>query len=173
MRQRLGKHSGKTKGFTLLELMISLTLVAIVLSFATPTFLPQIIRHQSREGALAVFSWLKVCRSQAVTSARAVRCEVDFAGDEVTAALIMDVDNDGVEEQLYSKTIGVGAFSVRNTDSFAVEFDAMGFVQTMAPNSGLLTLCGVRGAVSSSVYEILVAESGVVRINESANAVCA
>ena len=41
MRQRFGKLSEKTKGFTLLELMIPLTLVAKVLYFDTPTFLPQ------------------------------------------------------------------------------------------------------------------------------------
>jgi prepilin-type N-terminal cleavage/methylation domain-containing protein len=157
------------QGFTLLELMATLTLVAIVLSFGVPSFLPQMVEHQSREGALSVFSWLKTCRSQAVTSARTVICTVDFTGDNVVTALDIDIDGVGGDETLYSNTIGIGAFTDRSTDSLNVEFDALGF----ADSASCITVSGSQGSfTSSSKYKISVATSGIVRIEEDPNAAC-
>lgn len=175
---RRARRGWRGRGFTLLELMITLSMIAIVLAFAIPTFLPQMVSHQSREGALAIFSWLKVCRSQAVTSARAVSCDIAFSAedDTVSTSLEMDVDGNGVPEQLYSNTIGIGAFSKRNTETFEVDFTPLGLAEKMAPAEGVLRLCGVaeevQNDISSSTYVITVAGSGIVRIEELTNAAC-
>jgi type IV fimbrial biogenesis protein FimT len=161
------RHSAQ--GFTLLELMVTLTLVAIVLSFGVPSFLPQMVEHQSREGALSVFSWLKTCRSQAVTSARTVTCTIDFSGDNVVTELDIDIDGDGGDETLYSNTIGIGAFTDRSTDRLNVAFDALGF----ANSASCITVSGSQGSISSSTkYKISVATSGIVRIEEDPNVAC-
>ena len=62
------KMSGSTKGFTLIELMITVVIIGIVAGLAAPSFERAWIRHSFKSGNRAIVSALKTARSMAVST---------------------------------------------------------------------------------------------------------
>ncbi|WP_395502578.1 GspH/FimT family pseudopilin [Ectopseudomonas mendocina] len=67
----------RTSGFTLVELMIVITLLAIVATIATPGFTDMIERNRLQSQAEALRSFLLYARGEAVTQRSTVTVETD------------------------------------------------------------------------------------------------
>lgn len=74
-------HRGNTvhqKGFTLVELMITLVIVAIGVALAVPTYDDITQRRQTTAQAEELASWLEMARSEAVKSNREVSVQLSY-----------------------------------------------------------------------------------------------
>ena len=73
----------KEKGFTLIELMVTVTVLAIVLSIAIPSFSTVLLNNRVSTTAHAVQSSIQVARSEAVKRKKTVTlCRANSALDE-------------------------------------------------------------------------------------------
>src|SRR5438128_1717675 len=65
MIQRINHHRG-TAGFTLIEMVITLTIVAILLSLAVPSFQQLILNQGIKAASFDLYSALEYARSEAI-----------------------------------------------------------------------------------------------------------
>lgn len=75
--------ASKQKGFTLIELMIGLVILAILLSAGLPSFTQWIQNTHTRTGAESILNGLQLARSEAITRNANVRFTVTSTGGQV------------------------------------------------------------------------------------------
>lgn len=66
------KSLTRNEGFTLLELMITISIVAILIAIATPSFTRMVINHSVSSDQDALFSLILTARSEAINRGRRV-----------------------------------------------------------------------------------------------------
>jgi type IV fimbrial biogenesis protein FimT len=153
------------KGFTLVELMITIAIAAIILAIAVPSF-TQVIKNNRMAGQInELVSSLNLARSEAVKRGLSVTvCKRNAAGTNCNAAgqwghgwiVFSDVNNDGAfnddadaalceagEDCLLRVHEGVQGGNTLSYGGTRVAYDSRGF--TMGFN-GAFTLCDDRGA---------------------------
>lgn len=135
------------RGFTLVELMIVLVLLAIVATIAVPNFVQFIRNNQVQAKADEVKSFLQYARGQAVTTRRSY---------EVTTGTTWEVKPEGgtAERRLEFNTAQAQARASSGTLTFAPNGSAS--------NPATVTVC--RDTDASNGYLIQVQRSGMVRI---------
>jgi len=90
------------KGFSLIELMIGVVILAILLSAGLPAFSLWIQNTQTRTGAESILNGLQLARTEAVTRNANVRFNLTSAGGTVDWDVgcvnpIADIDGDGTD----------------------------------------------------------------------------
>lgn len=93
----------RQKGFTLVELMIGLVILAILLSTGLPAFSLWIQNTQTRTGAESVLNGLQLARTEAVTRNANVRFTLSDAGGTLDWSVgcvtaVGDINLDGVPD---------------------------------------------------------------------------
>lgn len=155
----------KDSGFTLVELMISLAVFAIVVSFAIPNFREFIQNNRLISQTNDVISTLQLARSEAVkrrqtlticASTNATTC--NSSNWEQGWIVFVDVDADGVIDGGVDELLRVGerlaGSNTLRSNSFAsntrVQYSAQGGIDS----SGTFTICDTRGATYSRAINI-------------------
>lgn len=135
------------RGFTLVELMIVLALLAIVATIAVPNFVQFIRNNQVQAKADEVKSFLQYARGQAVTTRRSYEVTTDSSWE------VKPVDGD-VERRLEFNTAQAQARASSGTLTFAPNGSVT--------NAATITVC--RDTDASNGYLIQVQRSGMVRM---------
>lgn len=179
----------KVSGFTLLELMVTIIILAIVVSFAVPSFRQTVL--ESRIGSqINEFSGvIALARSEATklqggvvsvcSSTDGAACNGGASWDQGWI-LFRDVDADGVIDNGVDQLIKVGSVlgggntarvsGLSSNDGTLIQFSSRGFPLPATVGSsaaGTLSVCDSRGA--GDARAIVVGVSGQVRLARDEN----
>ncbi len=105
-RNNLGKSLSrrKSKGFTLIELMMTITLFGIILAYAAPGFVATQTRAEVRELSDNIENALNLARTGAITRGEeVVMCPMQDANREPATYLADDICDAGDWDVLFSK----------------------------------------------------------------------
>jgi type IV fimbrial biogenesis protein FimT len=114
------------RGVTLIELMITVAVLAVGLSLAAPSFREQIANWRVRGAAESVLHGLNYARTEAVRRNSAVRFTLNASGPGWTVAQVSPATT--LQSRANGETPGVTATS--STASLAVDFTPTGMVDT-------------------------------------------
>jgi type IV fimbrial biogenesis protein FimT len=145
------------RGFTLIEMMIAVAVLAVILSLGVPSFQTFMAHTRLRTTAEAILNGVQLARAEAVRRNTEVR--FDLASDlgwSVVAA--------GTTLQARSAAEGSKGITldVRPTAASAVTFNGMGRVAANNPAGASLTRIVVSGGTKSRRIDI--ATGGLIRI---------
>ena len=88
----------QSKGFSLIELLFTLTIAAIALSLATPSFAGWISQYRLRGAAYDLLNDVQLARNEAVNRATRVTISNDDSDWRTGWTVFIDSDNDGVHD---------------------------------------------------------------------------
>lgn len=162
----------KYQGFTLLELLITLTILGILITVGGPSFVTQINNNRVKTTALSLFESIELARTKAVASN--TRAVLKHNGNwEAGWDVFIDSNNDGsiTDEQPIAsvgKTSNVRILPnkpVKNYISFigTGESRTIGKSSTGAPQMGSLMVCP---PTEGSGYKLILSKSGRMRMEE-------
>lgn len=152
----------RSRGLTLIELMITIAVLVVGLSLATPSFTLQISNYRVRAAAESMLNGLNYARTEAVRRNRPVSFTLSASGsgwsvDQVSPALNLQTRADG-------ETAGLTVAST--TSSRVVTFTATGMVDTSGTR---LTQVNLSAAASSSeARRIDIFGGGLIRLCDPA-----
>lgn len=173
-------NSFSNRGVTLIELLVAMSILAILLGIGVPSFSQFSTNNRLSNASNALFSSFSLARSESIKRGnRVVVCKsadglVCSAGDDWSQGWIVfsDLDNDGAVnggEQIIHKNPAMPAgysFSGNANVSSYVSFDTQGMTKLTsgANQMGTLTLCPPAPAIGGSGRDIILSASGRARI---------
>lgn len=153
------KSGGKTRGYSILELLVSMAIISIFSAFAVPSLLRTYRSYQMDDAASQVAGIAKFCRYEAVRVNKPLDCAIRVVGGQV--AIFSDINRNGNidpgerEVLLSGNGTVVTAASIPNIASLTGLLNA-GALTTINPTTGSLITFDGRGAqtapVGASVY---------------------
>lgn len=173
------------RGFTLVELLITMSVLAIVLAVAAPSFRTQIISSRTSAAAEEFSIALNYARSQAVRTVKRVSICASSTGTSCTGnwsdgyivfedkatsdtAANVDMGSPTVIYKAWSKLEAPGTFTVKrgSTDVNFIRYTSLG---VLAPTSSDAVTATVKltGCSGKSAKSISVGLSGLVSITKS------
>ncbi len=164
------KMTRGNSGFTLIEMMVTLAVVAVLLSAGVPSFSAMIMNNRLVTENYALRTVLSAARSEAQTqrttvtvcrSANAIDCSTGdwSAGYIAFIDLDGDAQRDDDEQLLQSREKSDHGIALRYSQaSDILQFDSRG---TAVGSSGTFTFCDARGA--SEARGLIVSAVGAVR----------
>jgi type IV fimbrial biogenesis protein FimT len=168
------------RGFTLLELLITLTIITLLMTIGVPSFSAQIQNTRLKTAALNLRDALEFTRSKAVFSN--ARTTIKNKGEWVDGwEIFTDTNGNGIKdenEQLLS--VGNSIKEIRITPNQPlkryVSFVGSGESRFISKNSGSgaflagrLTVCPAK---KGEGYELILARGGRVRMNDISTEEC-
>lgn len=114
------------RGLTLIELMITVAVLAIGLSLAAPSFTQQIANYRLRSASESIINGLNYARAEAVRR----NSPVSFTLDNTGAGWAVAQVNPATTLQSRANGESPGVTAASTTTSRAVTFTATGFVDT-------------------------------------------
>lgn len=172
------------RGFTLVELLITVTVMAVVLAIAAPSFKQQLISSRTSAAAEQFSTALNFARSQAVRTVKRVSVCASSNGTSCTGnwsdgfivfedkatsdtASSIDLGNPVVIYKVWPKLESPGTFTIRrgSNDVSFIRFTALGTLAATSsdPVAATLKLTGCSG---KSAKNISVSLSGMVSVRE-------
>lgn len=141
------------QGFTLIELMITLAVAAILLAIAAPSFRTMIINHEAQAQSEQLLSALQLARSEAVKRSRPVsicptNSSEDDCGSDWSEGYLVVVD--GADSGSTSVTVDevLGVFDVSNDDAqISADEDFLRYLGT-----GMMAQVGGSNSVTFTSY---------------------
>jgi type IV fimbrial biogenesis protein FimT len=168
----LSKMNTKQAGFTLLELMLTVALLAVVMGFGLPNMQEFVRNSRMSSSANDIISDFNFARSEAVKrrvpitlckSQDGAACDADDAApfnrwvifvDDADPALVEGTDGDGVidggEVILRDRQLPDSITVTTNDDEIRATFLPTGFPRIETENVDFFVLCDVRGNVVSA-----------------------
>jgi type IV fimbrial biogenesis protein FimT len=155
------------RGFTLIEMLITVAIVAILAALVAPSFKVMLANAQIRTGAQALFDGLQLARVEAIR-----RNERVIFTKGTQSSWGVTVESDGSTVQARSFTEGSPAVTVAVTPAGAtkVTFDGLGRVQPNTDASSSITQLdadvptSLIPAASSHELRITITTGGAVRL---------
>ena len=163
LQMHLPRKQGATvRGFTVIEVMITLAVAAVLLTLAAPAFMDLIAKNRLRSEVYALRGLLMEARSEALTernnvtvcrSSDGLECTGDWSDGYIA---FFDNNSDGVvdddERVVLSRTPDTRRIDIRfSGEEDRVVFNSRGNARTAAGNfSGTFTLCDYRGAAEAA-----------------------
>ena len=152
-----GKSGGKMKGYSIVELLVSMGIIMVLSAFAVPSLVRTYRSYQIDDTATQVASQLKFTRYEAIRRNNVISCLDKTQSGYLT--MFTDDNNDSTaqasERQIVFNGIAtlVTAATVPSSGALTAVVNA-GALTTISPSSGTITFDG-RGAKSTagvSVY---------------------
>lgn len=149
----------RSGGFTLIELMVTLALVAIVLSFGVPNMTQLIRSNQVINQTNSVLGGIQLARAEAVK--RGIGVAVCGSSDQVSCdgqwgqGWLVYEDSDGASSPTANNIIrmATGSAEVNNTSGGVVRFDHQGLRRETSESTVIIkrTACGAEKARQISI----------------------
>jgi type IV fimbrial biogenesis protein FimT len=173
-KDRIHKRACQS-GFTLVELMVTIAVLAILAAIALPNFRSMIRRNGVSTQINALYSDLQYARSEAITTRSFVslcpRSATAVAGEKACGGATDEFDHGWLA---YSSSTSGATYDTSHPESLLHLQDSVPAVSIRASSSGVLTL-NARGEVVGSVgRQFLVcakAKSGQAGVGESTRSV--
>jgi prepilin-type N-terminal cleavage/methylation domain-containing protein len=131
----------RTRGFTLIELMIAIVIVAILAAFALPSMNNLVLKHRVQDAASDLFATLFKARSEALRLADTVKVQPATGTDWTTGWTITHLNSvtsttDIIDkhEPVQKATAGQRGMSVTFTGTSPIVYTATGRVSSSAPS---------------------------------------
>jgi type IV fimbrial biogenesis protein FimT len=158
------------RGFTLVELMATLAIAAIVLTAGVPSFATMIRNNQMTTNVNQFLTYLNYTRSEALKRGRSTTLCPSTDGNNCLGSwqgsllIFVDNNNDGVhdatEERLKVADQVTNAITIKaSLVTVRITFDASGIPN----NKGFFTLCDSRGA--SYARAIIISSTGRAQVS--------
>ena len=113
----------KSRGFTLLELMVTLAVLAIIVSIAAPNFSQQISQYKFNNESRDIISLIRETRAQAITQKRDVKLNFSKSASDTNTAT----------------DIYWSAKNAQITSPASIEFDMLGRIKSR-PSNGCIAI---------------------------------
>ncbi|HAD05451.1 MAG: hypothetical protein A2005_08435 [Desulfuromonadales bacterium GWC2_61_20] len=169
------QYSRRNRGFTLVELMITIGVAGILLSFAVPTFLDVVKNNRLRTDTATFAGALNLARSEAIRRSQQVSVCISSNGTSCITSggweqgwlVFADVDQD---EEVDTAADIIRVFrplapgvTLRTTATFDdyISYNATGVSQGAAVGNGTFRVCDDRGVPRA--YGVIVNITGRVR----------
>jgi type IV fimbrial biogenesis protein FimT len=153
-----------SRGFTLVELMISLTVIAVLAVLGAPSFFEWLQNTQTRSATEAVLNGIQVARAEAIQ--RNAKVRIVFAPP--SSGWTVSVDSDGTAIQARSGNEGTSNASLAVTPSGAttITFAPLGSVTTNTDASASITQVDMTNSkyAAARTLRILVTGGGSIRM---------
>ena len=149
----------KVKGFTLIELMIVITILAIIATIAVPSFRTMVLNAEGRAAAESILNGLQQARAEAVS--RNARIEFIVAADTSWTVQMLDgtaLTSRTSAETSPNTTATLGGLTTATFNSFGRK------LPTNADASNGLTQVDVSAAGGSKTLRIVIGVGGSVRM---------
>lgn len=168
----LNKKHKKQQGFTLLELMVTLAIAAIVLTIAVPSFTGMIVRNSLTSETNEFISAFNLARNEAIKlnqntqlcqSADGANCGASGSGSW-QGWLIRDTTNRVIASGFFRENMTVTG--TENTD--VIQFSSNGLVRNStsgAPLSGAITICNPSSQVDENARVVNFVSGGRVSVS--------
>lgn len=176
----LPRHAGR--GFTLIELMVTLSVLAILLTIAVPSFSEIILGNRLTSYANSFVAAVRLARSEAVKRNARVKLCVSANGTSCTSGgwqqgwiLFRDKDGDDTvdadisDESVIVRQTALASGFLLTSDVSAMEFMPTGEVAAQRT----LTLCRATPMAGSQERVITIDMTGRTSVSTSRNGVCA
>ena len=158
--------SQKQKGFTIIELMITMVIAAIVLAFAAPSFMDLVEKNRVRTATEQLVELFRMSRVVAVEQRNMVSvcgssdsssCDNDWG----TSIISLKRGEEAADDEVLARLNISDKISVsKNGTHTRVDFRTSGWAPA---DNTTITLCPVDGDFHNA-YRIIVASSGKVKI---------
>ncbi len=134
MTTRSVPHLGGPKGFSVIELLAAVAILAIMLTFAIPSYQEFIINYRTSEQANSLLADIATARTEALRYQRTVRLEAAAGGWNDGWKVWVDLDGDGVddggEETMRRQPAQTDDFSVAAVDGGGTAVTILAFGNT-------------------------------------------
>lgn len=147
-----------TRGVTLIELLITVAVLAVGLSLAAPTFTQQLANYRIRSAAESIINGLNYARAEAVRRNSPVSFTLDAGGPGWAVAQV------STAQELQSRASGEspGITATSSTTSLAVTFTPTGFVDTSGTRLARVTLASA--VANTDTRQIDIFGGGLIRV---------
>ncbi|VVQ13444.1 hypothetical protein PS918_05600 [Pseudomonas fluorescens] len=167
----------RENGFSLIELLMGLTIVGIVLHLVSPAFAAVVESNYREEAARSLFSGMRNARSEAISRSQTVVIHGINGNWSEGWRIILDVSGKGYEDEsnplLIERRSGIPLRVIGNRNvRTSVRFNNLGELVNGGFQSGTVHVCAAREPVS--VHQVVLASSGRIslRSNKAAQALC-
>jgi len=150
------------RGFTLIELMITVAVLVVGLSLAAPSFRQGIENYRVRSAAEAIVNGLNYARAEAVRRNSAVSFTLDAAGPGWTVAQVNPATT--LQSRGNAETPGISATAAGGNR--VVAFTPTGMVDTSGARLTRVTLAGSTAQTDSRQIDVF--GGGLIRVCDPA-----
>ena len=152
------RHRGQVQGLTLIELMITVAVLAIGLSLAAPSFTQQIGNYRLRTASESIINGLNFARAEAVRRNSPVSFTLTAGGSGWTVAQVSPATT--LQSRADGESPGISASST--TASSTVTFTATGFVDNSVVRLSQINLAS--SAANTDTRRIDIFGGGLIRV---------
>ncbi|KPF50360.1 hypothetical protein IP87_09830 [beta proteobacterium AAP121] len=160
--RRLGGQRSATRGLTLIELMITVVVLAIGLALAAPAFTQQLANYRLRTASESIINGLNYARAEAVRRNSPVSFTLSATGSGWTVAQVSPATT--LQSRAAGESAGITAASTN--ESRAVTFTATGFVDGSGTRMSQIDLSS--SAANSETRRIDIYGGGLIRVCDPA-----
>ena len=139
------------RGFTLIEMLVGISVVALLILLAVPSFKSWIQNTQIRAAAHAIADGINLARGEAIHRNVPVQLQLTSLGNGTNAAWTVSEVTTGIIVQQWSSTDGSSNSKIVQAGGGLITFNALGRVLATNPLDGSLPLLQVD--VTSSVTD--------------------